>query len=476
MPLPTVITDLSQTAGSNYPAGSDSPNVVDNTLRAHASFIAMLRDGQQFTDPVTLASAATADIGAQTSLMVDISGTTTITSFGTNYNGPRFIRFTGALTLTHNATTLILPGAQNITTTAGDTCIVYPTAAGTGWVVTKYQHGSYSPAPVQMFNWLHNPDGEIYQRAVAASADVTYTADRWYVLTQTNTVTPSQVSNPEDGYAKALRMTQSQAVAQRMGVAQQLEAADVYKLRGKTVTFAMRAKQSTSANIRMAIVAWTGTADSPTKDVVNDWTSATYTTGNFFIATTTTVVATTSTALTAATAAMVSVSGAIPSTATNVCVFYWTEATVAQNVTLDAWGARLTESASVVDYMKRSLYDEYNLCARFLPVFNSTTSSTVAVLNGQCITTSSALVSFTFPTPARIAPTGITLSAAVGGYNTSVANGGASPATAITYNSASLNNCSFTVAPTGAVLVVGDATMFGTNTAAAKILFTGAEL
>lgn len=44
MPLPTVITDLSTTAASNYPAGSDSPATLDDVQRAHAAFIAQLRD------------------------------------------------------------------------------------------------------------------------------------------------------------------------------------------------------------------------------------------------------------------------------------------------------------------------------------------------------------------------------------------------------------------------------------------------
>lgn len=45
MPVPTVITDLSATAASNYPAGTEAPNVIDDTLRAHASFIRQLYDG-----------------------------------------------------------------------------------------------------------------------------------------------------------------------------------------------------------------------------------------------------------------------------------------------------------------------------------------------------------------------------------------------------------------------------------------------
>ncbi len=138
MPVPTLITDLSVTAASNYPAGSDSPSTLDDVQRAHAAFIAQLRDGKGFSNPVTLVSASTTDIGAQSSLSVEISGTTTITSFGTAYNGPRFLRFTGALVLTH-ASALNLPGAANITTAAGDTALAIPNLALTGWNVVAYQ-------------------------------------------------------------------------------------------------------------------------------------------------------------------------------------------------------------------------------------------------------------------------------------------------------------------------------------------------
>lgn len=44
MPVPTSITELSQTAGSNPPSGSDSPTVTDDHFRAAYSFIAELRD------------------------------------------------------------------------------------------------------------------------------------------------------------------------------------------------------------------------------------------------------------------------------------------------------------------------------------------------------------------------------------------------------------------------------------------------
>jgi hypothetical protein len=99
--------------------------------------------------PQNLVSATTTDIGAQNSVFLNITGTTTITSFGTNYNGPRYVRFDGALTLTHNATTLILPGAANITTAAGDSAIVVPSGSpANGWRVAGYQRSDGSPLAI----------------------------------------------------------------------------------------------------------------------------------------------------------------------------------------------------------------------------------------------------------------------------------------------------------------------------------------
>jgi hypothetical protein len=87
---------------------------------------------------VDVASAATTDISAANSSNIRITGTTTITSFGAALNGlRRHVRFAAALTLTHNATSLILPGGANITTAAGDTAISMSLGSG-NWVVVNF--------------------------------------------------------------------------------------------------------------------------------------------------------------------------------------------------------------------------------------------------------------------------------------------------------------------------------------------------
>lgn len=86
-----------------------------------------------------IASASTTDIGAATGDFVDVTGTTTVTALGTIAAGiERTVRFTGALTLTHNATSLILPGAANITTVAGDIAIFRSLGSG-NWLCVNYQ-------------------------------------------------------------------------------------------------------------------------------------------------------------------------------------------------------------------------------------------------------------------------------------------------------------------------------------------------
>lgn len=68
----------------------------------------------------------------------DVTGTTTITSIDARaVGGVVRLHFDGILTLTHHATNLILPGAANITTAAGDEFTFVEYASG-DWRCTGY--------------------------------------------------------------------------------------------------------------------------------------------------------------------------------------------------------------------------------------------------------------------------------------------------------------------------------------------------
>lgn len=75
----------------------------------------------------------------------DVTGTTTITSISAKAVGTVIkLHFDGALTLTHHATDLILPGAANITTAAGDEAEFVEYASG-DWRCTNYQVAATAP-------------------------------------------------------------------------------------------------------------------------------------------------------------------------------------------------------------------------------------------------------------------------------------------------------------------------------------------
>lgn len=127
------------TSASYAPASTtDQLNGTNDAKFATSDSVAAL--WEQGAD---VASAGTISLGEGG--YFNITGTTTITDidFATDKAGRKaWVKFAGALTLTHNATTLILPTGVNITTAAGDTacfvsegsdavrCVAYMRASG----------------------------------------------------------------------------------------------------------------------------------------------------------------------------------------------------------------------------------------------------------------------------------------------------------------------------------------------------------
>ncbi len=115
------IRDYSQTAASNTSISSINigegcpPSNINDAIRQ------ALADIREVQASSTIASASTVNIGAANAEYLAVSGTTTITAFDSVAAGVyRVLKFDGALTLTHNATSLILPGGASITTAAND--------------------------------------------------------------------------------------------------------------------------------------------------------------------------------------------------------------------------------------------------------------------------------------------------------------------------------------------------------------------
>ncbi len=127
-----------------------------------------------------VASAATVDLGASTSLYVEISGNVSISSFGNNtfllQDQFKILNFTGTPTIVFGASTIITATGQNILVQPGDTAIVTWVGPGATWKILAYW-------PAQPTVGLFSPTGRltlttttpILSSSVLAAATIFYT-------------------------------------------------------------------------------------------------------------------------------------------------------------------------------------------------------------------------------------------------------------------------------------------------------------
>lgn len=161
-------TSLSGASNSNVPTTTAIKTYVDNQIsRGTAS---------------PIASATTTSLTGNTFDYAHVTGTNTITAITLATDEECWVVFDGACTLTHNATSLILPGAANITTAANDralfrgidgtnvVCLTYVKANGqaliassSGVVTVKKQvftsSGTYTPSTGMLYCIVEAVDG-----------------------------------------------------------------------------------------------------------------------------------------------------------------------------------------------------------------------------------------------------------------------------------------------------------------------------
>lgn len=141
----TKLEEWSETAASNTEMNGISlaenvmrPPAVNNEMREHMAQVA------KWLGDDTLASATTTDLGSVPGRYVSVTGTTTITGLGTIKAGTvKYVKFTGILTLTHNGTSLILPGATSIVTAGGDMAIFVSEGSG-NWRCVSFMRAAHS--------------------------------------------------------------------------------------------------------------------------------------------------------------------------------------------------------------------------------------------------------------------------------------------------------------------------------------------
>lgn len=148
--LPTTIITLGDgTTAVTQPFGNNTTLIATTAfVQTAVSSGGTLTNAQNYAPPVTIASAATVDIGAAASNIINVTGTTTITSFGTIAAGAvRIVNFSGSLILTYNATSLILPGGTSIATAANDVGVFQSLGSGNWKCVSYSQAGTLGGVP-----------------------------------------------------------------------------------------------------------------------------------------------------------------------------------------------------------------------------------------------------------------------------------------------------------------------------------------
>ena len=132
--------------------GGSVADLVDDTTPQLGGTLDTNDQQMRWSKGADVASAAALTLGTDGNYF-DITGTTAITSIGDLGGDGTVIKlhFDGALTLTHHATDLILPGAASITTAAGDEYEFVNYATG-DWRMTGFALAAGSPPEILYAN------------------------------------------------------------------------------------------------------------------------------------------------------------------------------------------------------------------------------------------------------------------------------------------------------------------------------------
>ena len=263
------------------------------------------------------------------------------------------------------------------------------------------QGASINGGPLAGFrNAIINGNFALAQRGTsfvaAANNDDSYNLDRWYVLSDGNDIvdiTQNTATVPTNGkYAIALDV---ETVNKKFGIAQIIEANNCIGLIGDQVTLSFKAKVSATTkldNVKAAVVAWSGTADTVTSDIISAWgaegtnptliANATYenTPANLSITTSYATYSLTANIDTASTK--------------NIIVFIWSDVTdTTAGDFLYVTDVQLEPGPVATPFERRPVGTELALCQRYFWT------------GGVIVETVTTITGFNYPTLMRVVPT-----------------------------------------------------------------------
>ena len=240
-------------------------------------------------------------------------------------------------------------------------------------------------------NRIINGGFQLAQRGTSFTSgsnnDDTYNLDRWYVLSDGNDIVDiTQTTTVPTNAAKNSIGLDVETVNTKFGIAQIIENVNCVDAIGGAVTLSFQAKVSATTqldNVKCAIVAWSGTADTVTSDIISAWgvegtnptliANATYenSPANLNVTTSFATYSVTATVDTAST--------------TNIILFIWSDVTTTTlGDFLFVTNVQLEKGSTASSFDYRSIGTELALCQRYFeksydqgtaPATNTTTGT-----------------------------------------------------------------------------------------------------
>jgi hypothetical protein len=261
-------------------------------------------------------------------------------------------------------------------------------------------------------NRIINGGFNIAQRGTSfvsgANNNDTYNLDRWYVLSDGNDAVDITQTTTVPTDAKYSIGLDVETANKKFGIAQIIENSNCFDAIGQTVTLSFNAKVSSTTkldNIKCAIIAWSGTADSVTSDIISAWgaegTNPTLIANATYENTPANLNVTTS-------FARYTVSAAVDtSSAANIIVFIWSDVTdTTAGDFLYITNVQLEVGSVATPFERRDYGRELAMCQRYFIGFTNTvfggTNNRIAIGAGS--STTLVRFSFPFPTAMRAAP------------------------------------------------------------------------
>jgi len=380
---------MSRNGSGTYTLPAGNPVVTGTTIASTWANNTLSDIASTLTDSVAAdgQTAMTGNLNLNSNKIVNVADPTLAQDAATkNYSDTTYLAKASNLSDVANATTsrtnisAAKSGANSdITSLTGLTTPLSQAQGGTGTTTGYYGFK----------NRIINGGMDIAQRGTSftsgANNNDAYVLDRFYILSDGNdAIDVTQTTTVPTG-AKFSIGLDVETTNKKFGIAQIIENANCFDAIGGAVTLSFQAKVSATTkldNVKCAIVAWSGTADSVTSDIISAWgaegtnptliANATYenTPANLNVTTSFATYSVTANVDTASTS--------------NIIVFIWSDVTdTTAGDFLYITNIQLEKGSTATSFDYRPYGTELALCQRYFAVTATTLSGGLSSLNGQ---------------------------------------------------------------------------------------------